>query len=93
LEEKQRARVEDAAKAQQRLKQIEDSWEIFYGELRATSNRNHQLSERIKLLEAQLEMKKKAREKAEEDGQEYCNRAINAKIKFKEALDRVAKVK
>jgi len=64
---------------------------ILHGELKAPSVRNHQLSERIKLLEAQLETEKKAMEKAEDDGQEYYNKAVDAEIKLKEALDRVAK--
>jgi len=92
FEEEQRARAEDDAKTKQKLKKIKDSMEILCEKVGAASTWNQLLFERIKLLKAQLEMEKKAREKAEEDRQEYCNRAVDAERKLKKVLNWVARI-
>jgi len=90
LETERKESAQDALRTEKQIQKVKDTEKHLMGEIELANTRNHDLSGRVKLLEAQLDAERKEKESALEEGHENAVRAVNAEISLKEALDKIA---
>jgi len=88
LETEKKERAQDALRAKKQIQKVKETEKHLRAEIELANARNHDLTEKVKLLEAQHDAERKEKESALEKGHENAIRAVNAEISLREALDK-----